>query len=703
MGEWKRSIPRIALRIAAIFTGIFLVGILLGFIYLSYAGVFRPVDFTPLNDEREVSIIYDAEGERISEGCDQFCREVIPRERMGSFPRFAIAAEDQDFMRRRFLPIDLWGISRALLENLFAGETAQGASTLEQQLARTLFIPEERRREREEKTSKAKWLRKFREIRVAFALRDKFSPEEILDLYLNNIYCGESRSGVQACSQWYFRKDPSALTIDETAMIIATWRSPRVSPFFNAEQARRARSRVLTQLLHEGVIKEEERALADAEPVPARRPGLAQYAPNFVEYVRRTIVARQHFIDQGLRIHTSLDPRLQVWTNIALEDSMDAMKARNPEIASDLCGAAIVVDAKTGAIKVWTQISPATNSEYDLVYQAKRHPGSAFKAFLYVLMVGEKGWRTGPLDAGTGPYEVYDSSSILVPMGGGRGPHAIANFPYKSMPRFLGRVDVLTALAHSRNAAAMSVMQGARGSGVPEAYRISKEELLQFSADLGVASAEEALKALSSGDPTAIARWDPGLTAPLGSIDVSLYEMVRAWTAFRTGTLVEPYAIERVEGPSGHTYQHENSPRREFFDETTTLAIVRLLRAPVERPHGTAQSIRDKAKPVFFPGDVMGKTGTSSDDDRNATDNWFLGCTPTYCMGVWIGRNTRLPLPMSIDPVSHDEIYETGGRNALPVFAKTMQAIYGEKGYEYFPDLTDPDDPFPFPLSRQIP
>ena len=688
MKKWARFALRIALRTFAFLVPILLV-ILVSLVgYLAFLGVFRPVDFSPLNDEREVSIIYDASGARISEGCDQFCREVIPREMMGRFPEFAVAADDRGFHDRKLLPIDLLGIFRAATENTFSGEAVQGASTLEQQLARTLLTPDERRREREEMSAKAKWIRKFREIRVAFALKKRFSKDEILDLYLNNIYCGENRSGIQACSQWYFRKNPSELTLGEAAMVIATWRSPRSSPFFSVERAHRARERVLGQLLKNGKINKGEADAAFKEQLGTSRPGLEVYAKNFAEYVRKSIVGKQRFVDQGLRVHTTLDPKIQLSTISALRESLDAMKARNSEISSDLCGAALVIDAKTGAVKAWAQISPFLNSEFDLISQAKRHPGSAFKAFLYAFMVGKRGWRASVIDEGFGPYQVDDGSSIVVPMGGG-GLHAIENFPYRSMPRFLGRVDLLTALAHSRNAAAMSVVSGVRGSTVPIELRISKEELLRFTADLGIMSAEEGLKAILWGNAAAKERWDPGLTLPLGSIDVSVYEMVRAWTALRGGWLIEPHVIESIETKSG-SYHHEFSRGQNVFDEKTAFSIVRLLRAPVELPGGTARGLRDE-KRFGFRGDAIGKTGTSSNNDRDATDNWFVGCTPNYCMGVWIGRNTRLPLARTTDPVTGEDIYETGGRNALPVFAKVMKMISVYDGeYAYFPEKTDP-------------
>lgn len=651
---------------------LFLLGLGLFLAHLHRQGFFALPDLARLHDPRQTSKIFDQEGRLLREYC-AYCREVAPLDRLGDFPAFAVAAEDHSFWKRR-TPVSLRGVLRALWQNLQERRLAQGASTISQQLARIVFAQEELRQEVETRSLQARLWRKGRELWIAFYLEHHLPREEILDLYLNNVYCGEGRYGVLTCSHYYFQREPAELNPAETALIVGLFRSPSASPFADPHRALGLRTRVLQQLAQENLFTSEAVEALARLPLPKKPPRETRFlASHFTEFVRRRLITRHRLVDQGLRIHSTLNYAWNQKADRALRESMSQMKARNPELADDLRGAAVLIDAATGAIRVWVQ-APAFEQNQFLLDQIRRQTGSAFKPFFYAAWI-ERGGRLSCEDQGAGPCQLDDSyettagkSALAVPMGGGRRTHYIQNFPYQNLPRYRGMIPALLALAESRNAATMSGVAGVRNSRA--ALRISKDETLALAARLGVR-----------------VKGDPGLTAAIGSVEASLLEMAEAWTGF-LGARVDPYATESVEDPSGRPLSVSHDPPLRVLEEKTSLAILRGLRAPVELPTGTARPAKAE---LGLP--IMGKTGTATDPDGEATDNWFVGCSPSYCMGVWIGRAKKLPLKTTVTPDGR-RIQETGGRNALPVFIQTLKEVYRSQPADSFPAVTDPLRPF---------
>ena len=206
-----------------------------GLLALYLNGFFTWPDFSRIQDRRETSILYAEDGEVLRDYCT-YCREMAGLDEMGHLPKLAVLAEDKAF-EKRLAPVSGRGVIRALWQDLKTLSLEQGGSTITQQVARILFAEEELRHEQESKALSAKLWRKGRELWFSMLLEGHVDRQKILELYLNNVFCGHGRYGVKACSQYYFHKEPAELSIAEAAMIIGTWRAPQHSPFINPNEA----------------------------------------------------------------------------------------------------------------------------------------------------------------------------------------------------------------------------------------------------------------------------------------------------------------------------------------------------------------------------------------------------------------------------------------------------------------------------------
>lgn len=659
----------------------------------------------------QTSWIYDDEGNSI------LCfalerRTVVPLEKMGELlPAVVIAAEDKHFYSR-WGPVDVGGSARAFFQDVRHLRFSQGGSTISQQLARLMYLQEEKRQEeywqagiREEmKALETKFtrrlrlwqkmkigslhirlgfqksLRKIRETYIAWRLEKTLGRQRILEIYLNHVYFGE-RYGLYEAAAGYFDKPPAELNLNEAAMLAGLIRSPYYSsPFRNMAKARELRKRVLQQLADSGIVSPEEAARLELEPIELKRAsGCKDAAPHFAEIIRRELATRyssEEIWKGGLKIYTTLNLRFQKTARSALEQSLAALRERNPELADDIRAAAVVLEVKTGAIKAWAEAPEASENEYDLIVQARRQVGSAFKAIFYGKLL-ERGWRLRCDDEGNGPCTLYDIEpkpaenprvGIRVPMGRGKPAHAIQNFPYEGIPRYRGPISPQVALAESRNAATESAVSRIGGSPVSPFWRIAVEgELEDFARRIGITSTI-----------------DPSLTTPIGSSEATLLEMTRAFATYARGcTRLADYMVEGIKNAKSEPIEeHQAGEPVKACEPRTGLQIVRGLRGAIELPHGTGFQAKNQ---LGFQ--VFGKTGTATNNTGQATDNWFIGCTPSYCMGVWVGRDKKLPLGEK----------ETGGKNALPVFIAVMKAIYQDREKETFAEATDPWKPFVIP------
>lgn len=710
-------------------------------------------DLSPLKDPRQPSTILDINGKFMGEYCT-YCRKPIPLDEMGNFPLLAVQIEDKTYWRR-WLPFEPTAIGRAALQNFMSGSTRQGGSGIQQQLAKKLLPEVLAQEEAARKTGdqsaykKLKWKRKIYELWVATSLRMHLDKKTLLELYLNNGYCGNGRYGVQSCSELYYEKDAQNLGLEQAAMIVGLLRSPSSNPFENPEKAKALRARVLEQLAQQRVINQAEQKKFLQIALPQEKVVDPCHAGHFMAYVRSQIVSSGRLIDQGLTIHTTLDCDLN---NVAYENQLNTLYeliGRNPATAEDLRGALIVYNPHNGDITAWVQYPSFREDQYRLDQIGKAGPGllpgSAFKVF-FAAKWFEKGGRADCRDEGSGPCLLDDSaygpkgaSQLLISMGRDRPPKYIHNFDYEGMERYAGLINLSRAIGESRNAAIESGVEGVRGSrahrftverefervakndqGIPEVItekkwvheRIYKEELLELAMRLGISlpTSQDGKDVVNSRRARELdlppGLHDPGLTVAIGSLEVSPFEYARAWSAFLTGTLVNFRAIAEIQEQDGRQYElvsrswTQKTIWKDPKDTLMPLKMIRILRAPVEFTHGTAKAfVREQFQ-------FIAKTGTAANSEGFATGNWFAGCSsaPNLCGASIVWRKTGLPLelaPPLIDPenpskgrakVKYEK--ETGGRNALPPLYQTFRAYFASLPPSSFPEYTDPKRPY---------
>ena len=697
-------------------------------------GFFAWPDFSRLNDRRATSVFVDERGERIREVCT-FCRELATLDELGEFPRLAVAAEDKDFWTR-WTPYDWKGVARAVWQTLQKQKVHQGASDITQQAARNLFLETELKHEWETDSFEASLWRKGREAWTSALFERTYERKKILEAYLNVVYCGRGLHGIKTCSRYWWNKEPTELNIAEAALIIGFWRKPGLASIENKNEVFKLRERVLQQFVDEKIISYSQKDEFNRYPLPRNKEPDPCRAIHASEWARLKVTEKRRLADEGLTVHLTINCEWQRTASRALQESVEAMKTRNPEL-TDLRAVAVVLDNHSGRIKVLTQEPSFHESEYRMD-QILRQVGSAAKPFFYAKWV-ENGGRLSCEDEGLGPcklddsYDIGDGSSAIyiswneIKDGNFRRVQKhIQNFPYEgSMARYIGMAEPIRCMAESRNVCTMSGVRGIKNSRAPRL--VAKEEMLELLVRLGVrlhtaeqkTGEQEKISVISPkiakkfGFPKNVI--DPGLTLPIGSIEISSIDMARALAGIING-VVEPFVIEEISDMEGKSlYQTEISEPKKVLDAKVSLAMIRGLRSTIEFPHGTGQLAKngkwdEENKTWIIPKldfQVLGKTGTANSkfgDSIETTDNWFIGCTPSYCMAVWIGREKKLPMKTTM--VEHpdgrkEKIQETGGRNALPVFIKTFAKIYETHPKETFPEATDPFKPFQYRIESK--
>ncbi|MGQ9811693.1 MAG: penicillin-binding protein 1A [bacterium] len=537
------------------------------------------------------TILYDIEGNPIRTLAEHN-RIVVPLERMPKYLRDAfIAIEDRKFYRH--WGINIFSIFRAVLEDLMAGRVVRGASTITQQLARNLF-PEELPLERS-------LSRKIKEAIVAIRIERYFTKNEILEMYLNQIYFGEGTYGVEAASLKFFGKHVDDLTLAEAALLAAIPKDPsRYSPRKNFDRVKKRQEIVLSAMVDMGMISAEEAEEAKVEAVeilPLKKDMVGDY---FCEYVRQ-ILERRHgartLYREGLRVYTTLDLNLQLAAETAVESNLKAMEerlryrtryspsekpARTNMAKTDYIQAALIaIDPRTGYIKAMVGGRDFSESEWNRAVQAPRQPGSAFKVFTY----------TAAIDNGMTPATVIMDEPLLMKLPDGREWK-----PKNFTEDFEGPVTLRRALAKSINIPAIKL-----------ANQIGLETVIDYAHRMGVRS-----------------QLKPYLSLAIGSCEITLLEITSAFgTLAASGIRAEPMAILKVETSDGQVLEENNPIRHEVLKPQTAYVVTSMLQSVVDE--GTAAMIR--ARGMTQP--LAGKTGTTND----YTDAWFIGFCPDLVAG----------------------------------------------------------------------
>ncbi len=418
-------------------------------------------------------------------------------------PKAFIAIEDRRFYSH--LGIDPFGILRAAIRNIAGGGMVQGGSTLTQQLAKNLFLTQERTVSR-----------KIQEAILALWLEHKYSKNQILELYLNRVYFGSGAYGVEAAAQKYFGHSARNVTLPEATILAGLMKAPtRLAPNRNPSGAAERASQVIEAMRQEGFVTDAMAALASAHPAQAVRDQNASAVNYAADFVMDTLDETIGAIDEDISVSTTLDGGLQALAEATLDDALDRKGA-----ALGVGQGAVVALAPDGAVKALAGGRNYADSQFNRAVAAKRQPGSAFKPFVYL----------AALEAGLTPDSVREDAPINVK---GWQPE---NYSHE----YFGSVTLTQALSLSLNTVAVRL-----------GLEIGPKAIVRVAHRLGIAFGLSA---------------NPSIA--LGTSEVTPLEIVTAYTAFANGGIgVQPQIISRVKTASGKLlYQRKGASNGRVID-----------------------------------------------------------------------------------------------------------------------------------------
>jgi penicillin-binding protein 1A len=646
-----------------------------------------------------------------------------------------VAAEDSRFFQHQ--GVDPFGILRAAMKNLEAGAIRQGGSTITQQVTRSFLLTPER-----------SYLRKIKEVILSYRIEKAFTKEEILFLYLNQIYLGHGAYGVQAAAENYFGKPVKQLNLAECAVLAGLPQAPtRYSPFRHPEQARIRQVYVLNRMVEEGYITREqaEEALALKLDIKPRRNVYIEEVPHYTEHVRRYVEGKygaDALYNQGLQILTavsidfqkkaeqevnrglqdidkrqgyrgplktlvpseiegflreqstelestplrpgSIIPALVVQVNdpvktvnvrigkdtgvLALAD-MNWARKPNPDVdpqharirlpsaalkVGDVIltrikdprkdprepwrvaleqeplvqGALICLETETGLVKAMVGGRDFSENQFNRAIQSRRQPGSSFKPIIYAAALDRK--FSDPNKFYTPATVIIDSALVFEDRARDQSWK-----PKNYKETFYGPTLLREALAQSRNVVTVKILQD-----------IGVDYTIDYARRLGITS-----------DLTRT------LSLALGASGVSLFELTRAYSVFANrGFLVEPVFVLRILDRDGKVLEEAVSERKKVIEKDTAFIMTSLMESVVQ--HGTGQRIKALGRPA------AGKTGTTND----MYDAWYIGYTPEYVTGVWVGFDSEAPLGKT----------ETGAVAASPIWLEFMKQVLANEFVKAF-------------------
>ncbi|RUT06729.1 hypothetical protein DSM106972_029860 [Dulcicalothrix desertica PCC 7102] len=475
---------------------------------------------------------------------EQLALSEIPEKLRKAF----IASEDRRFNKHN--GVDATGIARAIVNNLRSQNVVEGGSTITQQLARILFL-------KQEKTM----LRKVREVRLAQKMEKELSKDKILERYLNLVYLGSGAYGVGDASWVYFSKPVSELTLSEMATIAGLAPAPSVyAPDKNPEAAKQRRNLVLTRMFEDGVITAAERLEAVSETLtiksslPKRLEVQAPYFTSFVQKELPKYVSPEVIEAGGLTVETTLNPTMQ-----AAADKAVAKTLRNQGRWENFKQAALVsIDPRTGQIKAMVGGKDFGKYQFNRVTQAQRQPGSTFKGFLYAAAIA----------TGMSPYDTFQDSPLVVD---GYEPK---NFD----EGYRGSLDMRTALTKSINIVAVRILM-----------KVGFNPVIDLANKMGIKSELRPMYSLA-----------------LGSSEVNLLELTSAYGSFAAeGVHNEVHGITRILNRRGEEIWKANFTPVRALDSDSANITTWMLRNVVTS--GTGQPAQLGNRPV------AGKTGTTDE------------------------------------------------------------------------------------------
>ena len=680
-----------------------------------------------------ITTVYSDDNKIIAEFYKEY-RIVVPLSKIPPMLKDAfISAEDSRFYKHK--GIDLQSIIRAFFKNVEARSIVQGGSTITQQVTKSFLLTPER-----------SYKRKITEAILAYKIDKTFSKDEILFLYLNQIYLGHGAYGVEAAAQKYFGKPAGDLNLAECAILAGLPQAPsRYSPHKDKEKSRHRQIYVLNRMLEEEYITkvQYEEALNTKIEIKPKQNLFQEVAPHFSEHVRRYVEKKYGtdlLYNRGLNIYTTANYDMQIAAHEALKRGLyeldrrqgyrgpvrhlapDEIEPVSNKIAKQtdetplkegvsINGIVMSLDKKNNNVIVrignifgvinfedmkWAR-KPDPESEY--YEQTIRHPGEAFKAGDLILVktkqkIKVKGvkhkefWTlsldqepkaesallcletgTGHVKAMVGGYDFtknqfnraiqakrqpgsafkpviyaaaidkgYTASSVIIdsPIIFENSDPNLVWKPKNYKETFYGPTLLRDALAHSRNIVTIKILKD-----------IGVDYAIDYARKLGITS-----------------ELSRDLSIALGSSGVSLLELVRAYSVFANqGNLVQPIFVRKIVDRDGKVLEETNPSVKQVIEKNTAFIMTSLLESVVK--YGTGQRVLALNRPA------VGKTGTTND----LYDAWFIGYTPEYITGVWVGSDELASLGRS----------ETGAVAASPIWLSFMQRALADKPIRDFP------------------
>ena len=571
-----------------------------------------------------VTKIYSEDGEAIGEFFTEK-REVVSLDRIPNHLIQAfVAGEDARFFQHKGL--DYWAILRAFLRNIFSGEIVQGGSTITQQVVKSLLLSPEK-----------SFIRKIREAILAFKIEKYLSKEEILYLYLNQIFLGHGAYGVAVAAETYFGKPVEELNLAESALLAGLPQAPsKYSPYHHPDQAKRRQTYILGRMVEVGMIPYGESMKALQAPLLYRnkQTSFMEKAPYFVEYVRRHIeerYGREALLKNGFQVYTTLDLNFQSVAQEAVESGLKEIEKRHKYSSGNGSprpeGGLICFDLETGYVKTMVGGRDYRRSQFNRTTQAQRQTGSAFKPIVYA----------SALDKGYTPVSVVIDAPIVFEFGNKRWK------PKNFNEKYWGPTTLRNALTHSINIVTVKIAQD-----------IGVEYIRGYAKNLGISSPLH-----------------ENLSMALGSSSISLYELTKAYAVFpHQGKRFKPIFIKKILDRDGNLLE-ENLPldfpgelnqEEQVISPQTAYLMTHLLQDVVES--GTGWRARTLGRPA------AGKTGTTD----QFLDAWFIGYTPELITGVWVGFDEERSLGEN----------ETGARAASPIWVQFMSKVLKDKSVKDF-------------------
>lgn len=562
--------------------------------------------------------------------------------------RAIIDIEDKKFYQH--WGVDMRRLAKAAFVDITHLSIREGASTLTQQLATDLYF-----------NKQDKWFRKIREMITAIQIERTYSKPEILEMYLNHIYFGHGNWGLKAGANFFFNKEVSDLNLEECATLAGVINLPMYyTPTNHPDRAKKRRDLVLYVMYKSGDITEEEYRTTAEKPIvlgEAYKVGQADIAPYFTEYIRKKLddMFGNDLYSGGYSIYTTLDSRAQAiadsavkqhlaklqndiveryknevkfkkflekyvpdekdqeiyFTNQAKKDSLINLKAA-------VQVALVAINQANGNIIAMVGGRDFNESKWNRAVQMKRQPGSAFKPFIYTVVIDNDYAPT---------YELLNQPVVLFMPDGKRW------IPNNFERTLSGPMMIRDALKRSINLISVRILQEIVKPGV----------VVDYVKKMGITSNIRAVDALA-----------------LGTSEVTPLEITSAYGVFpNKGIHIKPFAVKKVINRRGEViYEHFAESGEEALSAETAYLMTHMLETVANEGTGiTARTIYDFKRPAGT------KTGTTD----NYTDAWFIGFTPQISTGVWIGLD---------DPGLSLGEYKTGAIAALPIWAKFMKATH---------------------------